>query len=125
MHLVLQAQSEIPLYKQIVRQIALQISDGSLPPDFCLPSIRFVAKEVNVAIVTVKTAYEELEKRGYLYTLAGKGSFVSPSARQRIARDGFHLETKAEEFIAACRTEGLSDSEIIALLIKKTEEPCS
>lgn len=77
MNLLLDNRSGVPIYTQIYDQIRSQIMDGTLKPDEALPSIRNLAKELRISVITTKRAYEELEKEGYIYTVAGKGSFVS------------------------------------------------
>ena len=77
--------SGIPIYQQIVDQLAQQIIAGTLPPDTALPSIRALAKDLKISVITTKRAYEELEARGCIYTMPGKGCFVrqpSPAVRQ-------------------------------------------
>lgn len=71
---------QTPIYRQLYEQIVRQIVDGICKADDCLPSIRAVAKQLGVAVITVKTAYEMLERDGFIYTLPAKGCFVSASA---------------------------------------------
>lgn len=66
-----------PIYQQIIEQIKTQILSGKLKPNDPLPSMRLLAKELRVSLITTKRAYEELERSGYIYTVLGKGSFVS------------------------------------------------
>ncbi len=67
-----------PIYEQIYTQLKDQIISGSLREDDPLPSIRSLAKDLRISVITTKRAYDELEKDGFLYTVAGKGSFVAP-----------------------------------------------
>lgn len=69
--------SGAPIYDQICMQIRAQILGGDLPEDTALPSIRALAKDLRISVITTKRAYEELEKEGLIYTLPGKGSFVA------------------------------------------------
>ena len=69
--------STTPLYEQIKNQIQNQILDSTLKQGEGLPSIRNFAKELKVSIITIKRAYEELEKEGFIETIAGRGTFVS------------------------------------------------
>ena len=66
-----------PIYEQIARQIKDQIVDGSVCEGQALPSIRKLAKGLQVSVITTKRAYEELEKAGFIHTVAGKGCFVA------------------------------------------------
>lgn len=66
-----------PIYEQIYSQIKNQIIGGDLKENESLPSIRALAKDLRISVITTKRAYEELERDGYIYTLPGKGSFVA------------------------------------------------
>lgn len=69
--------SGIPIYDQIYSQIKAQIINSSLQEDDALPSIRNLAKDLHISVVTTKRAYDELEKEGFIYIVAGKGCFVA------------------------------------------------
>ena len=77
MDIVLRNTSGAPIYEQIAAQIKDQIVDGTLEPGQPLPSIRGLAKDLRISVITTKRAYDELEQEGFLYTVAGKGSFVA------------------------------------------------
>ena len=70
--------SGAPIYDQIYSQIKNQIISGTLQEDEALPSIRNLAKDLRISVVTTKRAYDELEKEGFIYTVAAKGCFVAP-----------------------------------------------
>ena len=70
--------SGAPIYDQIYAQIKSQIISGALKQDEMLPSIRGLAKDLRISLITTKRAYEELEKEGFIYTLPGKGCYVAP-----------------------------------------------
>ena len=70
-------QNGVPIYDQIYQQIKAQIINGELREDEPLPSIRSLAKELHISVITTKRAYEELEKDGFIYTAPGRGSFVA------------------------------------------------
>lgn len=78
MNIVISNTSDKPIYQQIFEQVSSQIIKGELEHDFCLPPIRTVAKELRISVITIKKAWEELERSGFIYTMAGKGCFVSP-----------------------------------------------
>jgi len=78
MQLLLNTRSGVPIYDQIYGQIKDQIISGSLKEDDPLPSIRNLAKDLKISVITTKRAYEELESEGFIYTVPGKGSFVAP-----------------------------------------------
>lgn len=69
--------AEGPIYEQIYRQLKAQILSGALPPGEMLPSIRALAKDLRISVITTKRAYDELEKEKYIYTMPGKGCFVA------------------------------------------------
>ena len=77
MDIVLRNTSGAPIYEQIAAQIKDQIVDGTLEPGQPLPSIRALAKDLRISVITTKRAYDELEAQGFLTTVAGKGCFVA------------------------------------------------
>ncbi len=77
MNLIISNTSDKPIYQQLYEQISAQIIKGELESDCCLPPIRTVAKELRISVIPVKQAWEELERDGFIYTMAGKGCFVS------------------------------------------------
>ena len=77
MRLFIDNRSGVPIYDQIYTQIKSQIISGELEEDAPLPSIRNQAKDLRISVITTKRAYEELERSGFIYTVAGKGCFVA------------------------------------------------
>ncbi|GIQ63259.1 GntR family transcriptional regulator [Paenibacillus cisolokensis] len=77
MNILISNSSDEPIYLQIVNQIKEQIMKGELTDSEPLPSIRSLAKDLNISVITTKRAYDELEKEGFIVTVAGKGSFVA------------------------------------------------
>jgi GntR family transcriptional regulator len=77
LNIILSNTSSSPIYEQIAEQIKALIISGKLAPDSPLPSMRLLAKELRVSLITTKRAYEELERGGYIRTVTGKGSFVA------------------------------------------------
>ncbi len=117
MNIVISNTSEKPIYQQMFAQISAQIIKGELERDFCLPPIRTVAKELRISVITVKKAWEELERKGFIYTMVGKGCFVAsflPGERDR-KRDEMVIE-KLKKDIAYYKELGLSLSELINLI---------
>ncbi len=78
MTILIDNKSGTPIYEQIVTQLKAQIISGALREDEALPSIRNLAKDLRISVITTKRAYDELEREGFLYTVGGKGSFVAP-----------------------------------------------
>ena len=78
MNIFIDNKSGAPIYDQIYSQIKDQIINGTLEEDAPLPSIRNLAKDLRISVVTTKRAYDELEREGFIYTIAAKGCFVAP-----------------------------------------------
>ena len=76
MDILISNASGVPIYEQIEEQIKSQIMTGSLVAGEALPSMRVLAKELKISIITTKRAYEDLERDGYIESVTGKGSFV-------------------------------------------------
>ena len=77
MDIIISNSSSSPIYEQITRQIKDQILQGELKAGDALPSMRMLAKELRISLITTKRAYEELERDGFIETVPGKGCFVS------------------------------------------------
>ncbi len=77
MELIIRNTNNQPIYEQICQQIKAQIISGVLSPGEALPSIRGLAKDLKISVITTKRAYDELEAQGFLTTVAGKGCFVA------------------------------------------------
>ncbi|MGN1066634.1 MAG: GntR family transcriptional regulator [Candidatus Fimimonas sp.] len=110
MKLVVSTKSQTPIYEQLYQQTVAQILSGEMKTDESLPSIRFVARELEISVMPVKIAYEKLEKEGYIYTVQGKGCFVAPLSakdnRQNLARQ------KMLETVFYCKEMGMTNAEI-------------
>lgn len=111
-----------PIYEQIFTQIKNNIISGRLKEGDALPSIRVLAKDLRISVITTKRAYDELERAGYIYTVAAKGCFVAEKnvevmREERLKEIEEHLK-KVTELAAGCE---LSDSEIFEMytLLKK------
>ena len=77
MEIIIRNTVNTPIYEQIYAQLKAQIIAGELTPGEALPSIRALAKDLKISVITTKRAYDELEAEGFLYTVAGKGCFVA------------------------------------------------
>lgn len=120
MDVVLSNTSGTPYYQQIYDQLVAQILRGELAADEMLPSIRLVAKELRVSVITVKKAWEELERAGFLYTVAGKGCFVRGQATGGTLterRDALAVD-KLKNELAYYRSLGFTQEELLALVRK-------
>ncbi|PKN97896.1 MAG: GntR family transcriptional regulator [Chloroflexi bacterium HGW-Chloroflexi-4] len=119
MEIVISNTSGDPIYQQIFEQISAQIIKGKLASDTCLPPIRTVAKELRISVITVKRAWEELEHAGLIYTMAGKGCFVTPLQPNALDEKRSQLASeKMAKDMDYYKTLGLSLDEIIAMLKK-------
>ncbi len=87
MNLIISNTSNQPIYEQIVSQIKRRIVSGELAPGEALPSIRALAKDLRISVITTKRAYEELEREGLIVTAAGRGSFVAERNAQWLRED--------------------------------------
>lgn len=79
MKIIISNNSSVPIYEQIKNTIKNQILSGELESDMMLPSIRALAQDIRISVMTIKKAYDELEEEGYIVTRQGKGSFVAPT----------------------------------------------
>lgn len=123
MEIIIRNTTNQPIYEQIYAQIKAQIIAGRLSPGEALPSIRALAKDLRISVITTKRAYDELEAEGFLYTVAGKGCFVAEPDLALFREQSLHL---LEDHLAAAaelaRTCGLSEPELAELLRRKWEE---
>ena len=112
-----------PIYEQVASQIKNQIISGALQPGEMLPSIRSLAKDLKISVITTKRAYDELEADGFLYTVAGKGCFVAEKnldlVREQQQRE---LEDHLRAAAALARSCGVSREELSEMLRILTEE---
>lgn len=115
MNIFISNSSEEPIYLQIVKQIKEQIVAGELKETQSLPSIRSLAKELKISVITTKRAYDELEKDGFIVTVAGKGSYVA-AINKEILREN-KLKT-IEEYL----TEASSTAKLIGLTLEELQE---
>ena len=102
MDMIISNSSGKPIYEQIADQIKEQIMAGSLAAGDALPSMRLLAKELRISVITTKRAYEELEREGFLHSVPGKGCFVAPQNREllreaQLRRVEEHLSHAVEE----------------------------
>lgn len=126
MDLFIQAGDELPLYRQIVRQISDAIAGARLKPGDKLPSHRELAAQLVIAPLTVKKAYDELELSGLIETQRGRGTFVRrrlPRAHAGDARE--RLREAARRLLSQASLGGVAFDEVLELLRELREEPQS
>ena len=123
MNIIISNSSDSPIYEQIVSQIKGQIIQGQLKAGEALPSIRNLAKELNISAITTKRAYEELEKEGFIETIRGKGSYVSSQNKEFIREQKMkEIELKLVEIIKESKMLGLNKEELFEILKLLYEE---
>ena len=123
MQILISHNSKVPIYEQIVQQIKKSIISAELPAGFALPSMRNMAKELDVSVITTKRAYEELEKAGLIYSIVGKGSFVAEQNVEMMKeRKQKIVEEQLAQAIANSKEIGLSLEEIQQLVAILYEE---
>ena len=106
-----------PLYKQVKDQIKNAIITGEIKEEGPLPSIRGMAKELNISVITIKRAYSELENEGYIFTRRGLGSFVSKISKVKLREEKMsELKQKLEKIIKEAHKYDIEIKDIINLL---------
>ncbi|MDR0884800.1 MAG: GntR family transcriptional regulator [Clostridiales Family XIII bacterium] len=125
MNIILDNSSGKPLYEQIKTQIASQILSGALPAGFALPSMRALAGELHVSLITTKRTYEELEREGLIETIIGKGSFVATMNLEQ-ARSNQMKAIKASliDIVKHARAAGICVNELIKIMEDENGQGC-
>lgn len=123
MNIFIDNRSSSPIYDQIYSQIKAQIISGALKEDEALPSIRNLAKDLRISVVTTKRAYDELEREGFIYTVAAKGCFVAPKNVELLREENLKtIEDYLEKVIKLAATCNLSNDDIVEMLKNMMEE---
>ena len=117
MNIVISNSSGKPIYEQITNQVKAAILSGELSPGDALPSMRLLAKELRISVITTKRAYEELEREGFVETVVGKGSFVARQNRELLREARLReVEARLEQAVEAARAGGVSLAELQEML---------
>ena len=117
MNIIINNTSGVPIYEQIYAQLKNEIISGALKENEPLPSIRGLAKGLRISVITTKRAYEELERSGYIYTLAGKGSFVAKRNNELILEEYLkEIESHLERISELARAANIGKNELIDML---------
>jgi len=112
--------SDKPIYQQLSDQISAQIIKGDLKSDDMLPSIRTIAKELRISVITVKKAWEELERHGFIYTMVGRGCFIATLSKSDLSDKKNEIaNNKLAKDIAYYKELGLSLSDLQTLIKKQ------
>ncbi len=113
MDIIISNNTESPIYEQIKDQVRTLIVKGELKEGDALPSMRLLAKELRISIITTKRAYEELEREGYIESFTGKGSFVKAINTERLRESAvFEIEELLEEVLHKAEVAGISLEEL-------------
>lgn len=117
MNIIISNNSDNPIYEQIKEQIKNQILNGKLKEGDMLPSMRLLAKELRISIITTKRAYEELERDGYIESFTGKGSFVK-SVNKEMLRENivYEIEELFEQVLLKSRVAGMNYEDLTEIL---------
>lgn len=117
MDIIISNSSGKPIYEQIADQVKEQIMAGALAAGDALPSMRLLAKELRISVITTKRAYEELERDGFLDNVPGKGCFVAPQNRELLREAQLRrVEDVLAQAVDEARKGGFSLSELQELL---------
>ena len=113
MELYISNSGQEPIYAQITRQIKAKILNGELQQGDALPSIRLLAKELRISVITTKRAYEDLEADGFITTMPGRGSFVAPQNPALHGEESLkQMEEHLQHAIDAARRGGITKDEL-------------
>lgn len=117
MYIVLSNSSDLPIYEQIKEQVKTQILSGELSENEKLPSLRQLAKDLKISVLTTTRAYNELEEEGFITSRQGKGFFVMPRGsdllREQLIKD---VETNLNNAILSAQRASMTDDELVQLL---------
>lgn len=117
MEIILSNVDGTPIYEQIVRQIKAKIVGGELKAGEALPSMRLLAKELRISVITTKRAYEELERDGFIFSVTGKGSFVAEKNTELIREQHLkEMEAHLQAVVELATRCGLSLEELQSML---------
>ncbi len=122
MKIIISNQSELPIYAQIREQLKEQILNGQIPEGSTLPSIRQLAKEVGVSVITTTRAYSDLEAEGFIATMQGRGSVVL-SKDNNLLKEQYllRIEEGLMTAIETARVMGLPDQELAEIFYNLLE----
>lgn len=117
MNIIISNSSNIPLYEQVKEQIKNKIVSNELKTGELLPSIRSLAKDLRISVITTKNAYEELEREGYVETIPGKGTYVANKNKELIKEEQLQkIEGLIDTAVSIAKISGISKEEIREML---------
>ncbi len=117
MKVVISNSSPDPIYEQINRQVKAQIISGGLAEGQALPSIRRLAHDLQISVITTKRAYDELEKEGFINTVGGKGTFVAVQNPELLREKKMKIvEEKLAQAVDEAKLMGIGEDQIVNML---------
>ena len=117
MDIIITNSSNIPLYEQVKEQIKNKIVSNELKTGELLPSIRSLAKDLRISVITTKNAYVELEREGYVETIPGKGTYVANKNKELIKEEQLQkIEGLIDTAVSIAKISGISKEEIREML---------
>lgn len=123
MDIIISNSSGKPIYEQITSQIKQKIMQGELKEGDALPSMRLLAKDLHISVITTKRAYEDLERDGFITTVVGKGSFVTSTDSEFLREEQLRTaEAHLTQAVRAARLGGIDIEELVEVLRMLYEE---
>jgi len=112
--LVISNRSSVPIYEQIKEQIKTAIFSNELKEDDLLPSIRQLARDLKISVITTTRAYTDLEQEGFIINMQGKGCYILPRNKELARENAIHkIENALSTAINAAKNEGITKEEIV------------
>ena len=123
MNLLISNASDKPIYEQITSQMKQAIINGELEAGSLLPSMRMLAKELRISVITTKRAYEDLERDGFIYTVIGKGSYVAEKNMEFVREEQLRIvEEHLSRAVSGAKAGGISLEELLEIIRMIYEE---
>lgn len=117
LNIIISNSADVPIYQQIVNQMRSSILRGELTDGELLPSIRSLAKDLRISVITTKRAYDDLEHEGYIVSVSGKGSFVAERNAELLHESRLGVvEAKLEEAVKSANSLGVGRNEVFRML---------
>ena len=117
MKIIISNSSPDPIYEQVTKQVKAQILSGDLDEGEALPSIRKLARDLMISVITTKRAYEELEKEGFIDTVGGKGTFVAMQNKELLEEKKMQsVEEKLSDSVSEARRLGIKLNDLKSML---------
>ena len=118
MNIILDSESNLSIYEQIIKSIKNSIINEEILPKDMLPSIRSLARDLQISVITTKRAYDELEKEGLIYSVPGKGFYVKEPNREKLREEQLrNFEIDFENLIIEGKNLGLELTDMQEILI--------